>query len=74
MQNRWLVGNCCIRQGAQPGALLNKLEVWDGAMGIGGRFKWEGIYIYLWLIHVVVWQKPIQHCKVIILQLKILKN
>ena len=21
---------------------------------MGGRFKWEGIYVYLWLIHVVV--------------------
>jgi len=32
-------------------------------------------YVYLWLIHIVVWQKPIQHCKAIILQLKInLKN
>ena len=30
----------------------------------------EGMYIYLWLNHVVVWQKPIQHCKAIILQLK----
>ena len=38
---------------------------------MGGRFKREGMYIYLWLNHVVVWQKPIQHCKAIILQLKI---
>ena len=28
-------------------------------------------YIYLWLIHADVWQKPTQYCKVIILQLKI---
>ena len=29
-------------------------------------------HIYnLWLIHVDVWQKPKQHCKAIILQLKI---
>ena len=27
-------------------------------------------YLYLWLIHVDVWQKPTQHCKAIILQLK----
>ena len=32
------------------------------------------IYTYLWLTCIVVWQKPIQHCKAIILQLKILKN
>ena len=30
-----------------------------------------GIYIYLWLIHVAIQQKPTQHCKSIILQLKI---
>ena len=30
----------------------------------------EGIYLYLWLIHVDVWQKATQHCKAIILQLK----
>ena len=28
------------------------------------------IYLYLWLIQVVVWQKPTQHCKACILQLK----
>ena len=34
------------------------------------RFKREGTYAYLWLIHVDVWQKPTQHGKAIILQLK----
>ena len=40
------------------------------------RFKRERIYVYLWLIHIVVWQKLTQHCKAIIPQLKInkLKN
>ena len=33
----------------------------------------EGMYVYLWLI-LVVWQKPTQYCKAIILQLKIKKN
>ena len=37
---------------------------------MGGRFKREGIYVYLWLIYVDVWLKPTQQCKVIILQLK----
>ena len=41
---------------------------------VGGRFKREGTYIYLWLIHVDVWQKPTQFCKVIILRLKINKS
>ena len=35
-----------------------------------GKFKREGTYIYLWLIHTIVWQKPTQYCKEIILQLK----
>ena len=41
-------------------------------MGWGGR--WEvgsgwGTHVNPWLIHVNVWQKPLQHCKVISLQL-----
>ena len=40
---------------------------------VGGRFKREGTYVYLWLIHVDAWQKPTQYCKAIILQLKINK-
>ena len=36
-----------------------------------GRFKREGTYVYLWLIHADVWQKPTQHCKTIIFHLKI---
>ena len=38
-----------------------------------GRFKREGTFVYLWLIHVDAWQKPTQYCKAIILQLKINK-
>ena len=38
-----------------------------------GQFKREGTYVYLWLIHVNVWQKLSQYCKVIILQLKLNK-
>ena len=38
---------------------------------VGGRFKREGTCVYLWLIHVHEWQKPTQHCKASILQLKI---
>ena len=43
-----------------------------GGMGweVGGGFRKEGIYAYLWLIHVDVWQKPTQHCNAIILQIK----
>ena len=37
---------------------------------LGGRFKREGTDVYRWLIHVDIWQKPAQHCKAIILQMK----
>ena len=40
---------------------------------VGGNFKRQGTYIYLWLIHVDVWQKPTQYCKAITTQLKINK-
>ena len=40
---------------------------------VGGKFKREDTYVYLWLIHVDVWQKPTKYCKAIILQLKMNK-
>ena len=46
--------------------LCDHLEGW----GIGEKFQRERIYVYLWLIHIVVWQKPTHYCKAIILQLK----
>jgi len=49
--------------------LCDKLEGWDGVVG-GREGRKEGTYAYLWLIHVDIWQKPIQYCKAIILQLK----
>jgi len=38
---------------------------------VESRFTKEGTYVYLWLIYVSVGQKPTQHCKAVILQLKI---
>ena len=38
----------CLRELKQE--LCTNLEGWDGE-GDGGRFKKEGIYVYLWLIH-----------------------
>ena len=38
---------------------------------MGGRLKKEEIHVYFQLIHIVGWQKPTQHCKAVILQLKI---
>ena len=57
----------CMRQVLGPGAL-------GRPRGIGWRGRWEGrsgwgIHIYPWLVHVNVWQKPLQYCKVISLQL-----
>ena len=43
---------------------------WVGGWSGRGR---EGTSVYLWLIHVDVWQKPAQYWKAIILQLKINK-
>ena len=41
---------------------------------VGGGFRMEGTHVYLLLIHFDVKQKPSQHCKAIILQLKLIKN
>ena len=48
---------------------------WDNSEGWGGEghgreFQNGGTHVYLWPIHVDIWQKPSQHCKVIIFQLK----
>ena len=40
---------------------------------VGGRFKREETFVYLWLIHGDVWQKPTQYCKTVMLQVKIKK-
>ena len=57
----------CMRQVLRPGALGR-----PRGMGWGGR--WEGgsrwgIHANPWLILVNIWQKPLQYCKVISLQL-----
>ena len=57
-----------MRQGAQ--GWCTGMTLRDG---MGG--KWEGdsgcgTHVHPWLIHVNVWQKPQQYCKVISLQLK----
>ena len=56
-----------MRQVLGPGAL-------GRPRGIGWRGRWEGgsgwgIHVNPQLIHVNVWQKPLQYCKVISLQL-----
>ena len=65
--NRSPVQVGCMRQVFRAGALGR-----PRGMGWGGR--WEGgsgwgTHVNPWLIHVSVWQKPLQYCKVISLQL-----
>ena len=45
-------------------------EGWDGEK-VGGGSGW-GTHVHPWLIHVSVWQKPLQYCKVTSLQLKLI--
>ena len=57
----------CMRQVLGPGAL-------GRPQGMGWRGRREGgsgwgTHVNPWLIHVNVWQKPLQYCKVISLQL-----
>ena len=42
--------------------LCYELEVWDGEWE-GRKFKREGMYVYILLIHFVVHQKLTQYCK-----------
>ena len=49
--------------------LWDNLDGWGGDGG-GRKVQDRETHVHLWLIHVYVWQKPPQYCKVIILQLK----
>ena len=53
--------------GNPKSVLYDNPERWDGEGGKGAVFKKEGTNVYLMLIHVDLWQKPPQYCKVIIL-------
>ena len=33
--------------------ITSQVRIW-----MGGRFNREGTYVFLWLIHILVWQKP----------------
>ena len=67
MWNRWLMGMRCTAQGAQHSTLWQR----RGARWCGGKVREGGDIIYSWLIHVIVWQRPIQYYKAIILQLEV---
>ena len=34
---------------------------------MGGGFRRQGTYVYLWLIHVDVWQRLAQYCRAVVL-------
>ena len=57
-------GNLLYDSGNSNGALYQPRGVGWG--GMGGRFKREGIYVYLWLIHIHVRQKITKFYKAII--------
>ena len=51
-----------VREAGHPKPVL-----WDNLEGRGGEggergFRIRGTHVYLWLIHVDVWQKPSQYC------------
>jgi len=58
-----------MRQGTQGLVHWDDPEGWDAERAGRGALGW-GIHVHPWLIHVNVWQKTLQCCKVIILQLK----
>ena len=50
IDSQWELAVC--HRKLKQGLCIN-LEGWDGRQ-MGGRFKREGVYVYLWLIHVEV--------------------
>ena len=62
MRNRSPVQVQCTRQGAQGHCAGMTMRDGVGREVEGGSY-W-GTHVHLWLIHVSVWQKPLQYCKV----------
>ena len=62
------MGICCDSRNSNLGSVTaQRYRIgWD----MEGGFKKEVIFVYLWLTHIIVWQKPTQYCKAIIVQLK----
>ena len=58
-----------MHETGRPGLVhWDKPEGWDGGRWEGGS-GWR-THVHPWLIHVNVWQKPPQYCKLISFQLK----
>ena len=58
-----------FEEGHSEPVLWANPEGWGGEQG-GRGFQDGGTHVHLWLIHVNVWEKTPQYCKVILLQLK----
>ena len=69
----WTHVFCISRQILCHGATREAQTLLLWGMGWGGRLEgaseWR-THVHPWLIHVNVWQKPLQYCKVISLQFK----
>jgi len=61
---------CAVLLRVLQQVLCDNLEGWK-VVGGRRRAKMEATYVYLWSIHIDVWQKPTQYCKTTVLQLKI---
>ena len=48
------------KAGPSKPVLWDKPEGWDGERG--GEVQDGGTHVHLWLLHVNVWQKSLQHC------------
>ena len=60
---------CDPIDGSPPGSSVH--GIFQARVLEWGAIAFSRICVYLWLIHVAVWQKPKQHYKAIILPLKI---
>ena len=60
----------CMKQGTQSWCSgTTQRDAVEREVEVGGGSE-MGTHVYLRLIHIDVWQKPSQNCKVIILQLR----
>ena len=66
---KWTVsGNLLYDTGSSNLVLYENFQGWDGVEG-GREAQEEEVCVYLWLIHVAVWQNH-KYCKATILRLK----
>ena len=55
-------GNLLCDTGSSTQGSVTTQSGWDGK-GNGSEVQEWGTYIYLWLSHTNIWQKPKQYCK-----------